>query len=168
MAKSGKHPNLIYPVKGGIFTHILHDGNDGRDTYIPIEPIVGEDLDKLMIEIEKRLLDISELLNLKAIASDEERRKRILQNIDLVVTTTDRPTSFLNKLPFRSKIKPLVVTPAQLRSLKYMMVRDKLGMGMLEGIVTDKYVEDISCSGMGSVFIEHKIFKSLKSAVSFP
>ena len=33
--------------------------------------------------------------------------------------------------------------------------------------MADPYIEDISCSGLGRMFIEHKIFKSLKSAVNF-
>jgi flagellar protein FlaI len=34
-------------------------------------------------------------------------------------------------------------------------------------MVHDPYVEDISCSGLGTIFIEHKIFRSLKTVVSF-
>ena len=48
-----------------------------------------------------------------------------------------------------------------------MFVRDKVKMGILEPIISDPYIEDISCSGMGNIFIEHKIFKSLKSTINF-
>jgi flagellar protein FlaI len=34
-------------------------------------------------------------------------------------------------------------------------------------LIDDKYIEDISCSGVGYVFLEHKIFKSLKSTIYF-
>jgi flagellar protein FlaI len=40
-------------------------------------------------------------------------------------------------------------------------------LGILDPLVSDKYVEDISCSGTGTIFIEHKIFKSLKTVISF-
>ena len=33
--------------------------------------------------------------------------------------------------------------------------------------IRDKYIEDISCSGLGPIFIEHKIFKGLKSVIEF-
>jgi archaeal flagellar protein FlaI len=164
---ANKNPNVIYPVKGGIFTHILHDTNDGRDTYIPIEPNIGQNLEPLLKEIEKRLLDMSEFLNLTTVSSDEARKAIILQCLDQVVTTADKKASLMSKMPFRSKTQPLVVTPSQLRNIKYLIVRDKIGLGMLDPIVSDKYVEDISCSGMGSVFVEHKIFKSLKTVVNF-
>jgi flagellar protein FlaI len=40
-------------------------------------------------------------------------------------------------------------------------------MGVIEPLIADPYIEDISCSGLGSIFIEHKIFKSLKSTITF-
>jgi flagellar protein FlaI len=58
-------------------------------------------------------------------------------------------------------------TQADLESLKYMVVRDKVGMGPLEPLITDSWIEDISCSGIGPVYIEHKIFGGLKSSINF-
>jgi len=47
------------------------------------------------------------------------------------------------------------------------MVRDKVGLGVLEPFIHDPYIEDISCSGLGNIFIEHKIFESLKAPIVF-
>ena len=43
-----------------------------------------------------------------------------------------------------------------------------MGLGVLQPLLEDSYIEDISCSGLGNIFIEHKIFKSLKSSIYFP
>jgi flagellar protein FlaI len=51
--------------------------------------------------------------------------------------------------------------------LKYIILRDKLGMGVLEPLIRDNNIEDISCSGLGSIFIEHKIFSSLRTSFGF-
>ena len=59
------------------------------------------------------------------------------------------------------------VSPQELEGIKYLFVRDKVKMGILDPIIIDPYIEDISCSGMGNIFIEHKIFKSLKSTINF-
>ena len=59
------------------------------------------------------------------------------------------------------------MTRVQLESLRYQLVRDKEGMGVLEPLIMDPYLEDISCSGVGSLFLEHKIFKSLKTNITF-
>jgi len=37
----------------------------------------------------------------------------------------------------------------------------------MDPLIVDPYIEDISCSGLGKIFIEHKIFKSLVSTVDF-
>ena len=34
-------------------------------------------------------------------------------------------------------------------------------------LIVDPNIEDISCSGMGKLFIEHKVFKSLQSSITF-
>ena len=40
-------------------------------------------------------------------------------------------------------------------------------MGILEPLIRDTNIEDISCSGLGSLFIEHKVFNSLRTAFAF-
>ncbi|MCB8988264.1 MAG: type II/IV secretion system ATPase subunit [Ardenticatenaceae bacterium] len=39
--------------------------------------------------------------------------------------------------------------------------------GPLQPLLLDPYIEDISCSGVGAIFVEHKIFKSLQTTISF-
>ncbi|MDD5093394.1 MAG: type II/IV secretion system ATPase subunit [Dehalococcoidia bacterium] len=59
------------------------------------------------------------------------------------------------------------LTPDEIEAVKYLVVREKVGVGVLEPLVHDIYVEDVSCSGLGRIFIEHKVFKSVKTAISF-
>ena len=54
-----------------------------------------------------------------------------------------------------------------MQAIKYLFVRNKLGLGAMDPLIVDPYIEDISCSGLGNIFIEHKIFKSLVSTVDF-
>jgi len=54
-----------------------------------------------------------------------------------------------------------------MEALKYIFVRDKIGFGLLSPLLLDPYIEDISCSGVGHIFIEHKIFNSLEAAIVF-
>ena len=51
--------------------------------------------------------------------------------------------------------------------MRYLMVRDKEGMGPLQPLIQDILIEDISCSGVGGLFLEHKIFKSVKATITF-
>ena len=180
-------PNLIYPIKDGVFSHIIYDHGDGRNTYIPIEPTLTHNIDHLLLEVEKRLLDMSDKLGGFNIKTMDEKRAAFLQCIDEICVIKGRnpvenpgkpdprgngkakgALGLMDRISVNTRIKPLEVTPRQLAEIKYLIVRDKVGLGVLDPIVYDKYVEDVSCSGMGVIFLEHKIFKSLKTVVNFP
>ena len=47
------------------------------------------------------------------------------------------------------------------------MVRDKVGLGALQPLIQDPNIEDVSCSGLGPLFVEHKVFDSLRSNITF-
>ena len=74
---------------------------------------------------------------------------------------------FVRKLIDRASKNRLILSKSDLGVLKYILTRDKLGMGVLEPMIRDTNIEDISCSGLGSLFVEHKIFKSLRTALEF-
>ena len=150
--------NIIYPVSGDIFIHML-SGQDGeRDDYIPIEPGMSQDLGEILDNIEEKLLNIAD--DLSDASTDDEKREAILKCLSKVCAIS------ANGLNQRSNGK-VRVTPEQMESLKYLIIREKLGMGILEALIHDPNIEDISCSGVGQIFVEHKIFKSLKSAITF-
>jgi flagellar protein FlaI len=59
------------------------------------------------------------------------------------------------------------VSQEELEALRYLLLRDKDGMGNIQPLISDPYIEDVSCSGVGSIFIEHKVFGGLKTRISF-
>lgn len=65
------------------------------------------------------------------------------------------------------KLQKISLTPEEFSAIKYLMIRDKVGMGVLEPLLLDSNIEDISCSGLGRIFVEHKVFSSLKTTISF-
>ncbi|RLC91827.1 MAG: secretion system protein E [Chloroflexi bacterium] len=157
------HPHVIYPVTDNVFAHIYPDYHDGRDIYISVEPVLFQNLEPLMLELEKRLLDMAD--SLSAMNTDEEKKKAFFSCIERSFTTRPEPRGLLRLLGRRDR--RIRVTPRQLEGLRYLVVRDKIGLGILEPLVHDPYVEDISCSGVGTIFIEHKVFRSLKTTISF-
>ncbi|MFN8597039.1 MAG: type II/IV secretion system ATPase subunit [Anaerolineae bacterium] len=145
--------NLIYPTaEGGLFIHIYPDPKGARDRYIPIEPHLTVDLDAIIPQVEVKLLDWVETIG--AAETKEEKEAALLKAIDASIS--------LNGTPNRVK-----VTPRELEALKYILLRDKVGFALLAPMLLDKYIEDISCSGIGHIFIEHKIFKSVEAAITF-
>ena len=169
--KDKKNLNLIYPVEGGLYVHVMDDPEGGRAYYIAVEPTLssGNNGQKLMGEIETWLLDFSEEFDG---ADEPEQQREVLERL-LERLTDDHQSDesglrgLVRGLIKRSTASHLKVSSANLKVIKYLMVRDKLGLGMLEPMIRDVNIEDISCSGLGALFIEHKIFDSLRTSFEF-
>lgn len=168
--------NLIYRVSDNIYVHVYTEPGGGRPIYIPIEPSLTQDMSQVLPEVESKLVDVAG--GMSAAESDVERKEAILKLVDRVcVVHRNGPTTSSSnvkdgkdsggngsKVATKAKVQ---VTPEQLEAIKYLMVRDKVGMGTIDVMIRDTYIEDISCSGLGSIFLEHKIFKGVKSAITF-
>ena len=163
--------NLIYPVEGGLFIHVIDDPDGGRKFYIAIEPKFAENRDeeKLVRKVEMEMLNYA----MEFEGADTEQQKReVLEGILERINSNDSDDKSGLMGTLRNLIKKAAeggvsLGSADMKVLKYLMVRDKIGMGILEPLVRDTYIEDISCPGLGSLFIEHKIFDSLRTAFEF-
>ncbi len=169
-----EHPNLIYPVSDDTFIHIYPDLEDPRNYYIAIEPSTGMDLEDLLKKVERRLLDFVDIL--AQAQTTEEKVLALMQAVEqscVVKGGGHSGNGSKNKrrggLFHRGSGHQgrLAVTARELETLKYVILRDKIGMGALEPLIKDSNIEDISCSGIGPVFVEHKVFKGLKSSIDF-
>ncbi len=166
-----KTPNYIYPTNNeGVFIHVAYDPDGIRNSYVPVEPCLIKDYTRLVRQVESKLLDIRG--DLLASDGETDRKAQLLRWVDRVTVTGNRRRSnspgffqFLRKGAVN--VRPLRVTRQELWGIKYIYIRDKYGLGPLEALISDPYIEDISCSGLGHIFIEHKIFKSLRSAIAF-
>ena len=61
----------------------------------------------------------------------------------------------------------IILTKVEYQAIEYLLIRDKIDMGVLKPFLSDSNIEDISCDGVGPIFIEHKVFKGLKSVIEF-
>ena len=183
-----KSKNLIYPAREGIFVHVLDDPDKVRDWYIGIEPDLDHpEIRAILSEVEESLLDFTDEFD--AAKTDEDLVRVLRMSIDRIFgvsssseddsgETTNNAGSggipFLSRLFKRGKsggkgnlnVK-WALTDEDLKGLKYSLVKEKVGIGILQPLIFDEYIEDISCSGLGSFFIEHKIFKSLRCSFGF-
>ncbi|MFN8528034.1 MAG: type II/IV secretion system ATPase subunit [Anaerolineae bacterium] len=151
--------NLIYPIKENLYVHIFPDPAGARDHYISIEPTTVCNIDDLMPQIDSRLVAWAE--DIGRTEDKEEKKAFILQLIERICTAEPMPTT--------TKPKPgmMYLTQQQLNAVNYRVLRDKIGLGVLQPLLLDPYIEDISCSGVGHIFIEHKIFSSVQSSIMF-
>ena len=170
--KDKKKLNLIYPVEGGLYIHIANDPEGGRTFYISIEPRLEGDKNEtaLLREIEQHLLELAD--QFEGVDTVEDRRE-VLERLlgEICSSSPDEGSSgigaMLKKLFKKARSGGPKLNNRDLAVVKYLMVRDKLGMGILEPMMRDTNIEDISCSGLGSLFIEHKVFDSLRTSFEF-
>ncbi len=176
-AHGAKDPrNIIYQVTDKIFVHVLSNEGADRDWYIPIEPGFGLDMAPVMRQVETRLIDIAG--DLEEAQTDEERTEGIKKCLEKICAVGERGVPAGaggrgngkedgrngNTVHSNGRVH---VTPDEFEALNYLVIRDKVGMGILESIIRDTNIEDISCSGVGNVFIEHKVFRALSAAITF-
>ncbi len=171
-----KHRNLIYPVSSQILIHVWSALGEERDLYIPVEPslphtLTGsvEVLERKLAEVEEKLLDMAPMF--AHANSHEEREAAILESLEKICEVSEynsgaRKLFSLGGL-FTKKTSKVSVTPREFEAIKYLVLRDKVGLGILEPMIRDKHIEDISCSGLGPIFLEHKIFKGMRTAIAF-
>jgi flagellar protein FlaI len=176
--KGTKDPNLIYQVGGGVFVHVLANPEDVRDYYIALEPSLVDAQDNTLDEIELRLADFVE--ELEGIADPSKRLEIIMGIVDRLVTVSgssdNKPAPNKNNgngkkplfLKSQGKAKDKInITTFQYNSLRYLLRRKLEGMGILDPMILDPNIEDISCSGLGNIFVEHKIFGGLRASIGF-
>ena len=169
--KSKEELNLIYPVDGGVFVHVMDDPEGGRAFYISVEPRLSPGVEeaKLKRQIQTQLMD--QVMRFAGANTPEEQREVLERLLDEMCRSQPTDESglrgFIRKVIKKSSSSGLGMSERDLKVIKYIMVRDKLGMGMLEPLIRDINIEDISCSGLGSMFVEHKVFDSLRTAFEF-
>ncbi len=175
--KGKKNPNLIYPAGGEVFVHVLANPEDVRDHYIPVEPSMSDGQEGLLEEIEQRLADYVD--DLEGITDAVKRLEVVMKIVDKVVVVRsgggqkvaagsgkrNGKSGFLNS-GSRGKEK-IVINPVQYTSLRYLLRRKLEGLGMLQPLIDDPNIEDISCSGLGNIFVEHKILGGLRTSIGF-
>ncbi|HJX13529.1 MAG TPA: type II/IV secretion system ATPase subunit [Dehalococcoidales bacterium] len=193
--KGTKDPNLIYNVGGGVFIHVLANLNDIRDYYIAVEPSLIDAQEKSLDDIELRLADYVE--ELEGVADSSKRLEIIMGIVDRIVIVSGRksaepepekekaegggdkkkgegeggkkkgekkPRFLKSKGGTKGKVH---ITQFQYNTLRYLLRRKLEGMGALDPMILDPNIEDISCSGLGNIFVEHKIFGGLRASIGF-
>ena len=195
--KSMENPNIIYPVNETTFIHIFPDPDDVRNWYIPIEPSFLHSVKEILPVIEEKLIDMIDVLEEEPVTQQAriEVLKNFIQQLVYVQqpgevidesllaggTAKDLKSRIITFLSsdIGAPAKPqtsgrpeladgrIILTQQEYKALEYMIIRDKIEMGTLKPFLSDRYIEDITCDGVGPIFIEHKIFKGLKSVVGF-
>jgi len=133
--------------------------------------------DKERAEVLKKMLatvaitkpknvDIAQFVGNSAQQQDLKSKMVKFLNTDFTAQKKMKDTKKKHQVPLTPDGK-VILTNEEYRAIEYLLIRDKIDMGVLKPFLSDPYIEDISCDGVGPIFIEHKIFKGLKSVIEF-
>ena len=168
--KKAPNINVIYPIGDNLYIHVyMPPGGtvSGYRKYVVIEPPRPP---RALVELVEE--KIAELVTEKDISRDEEERKKLLlkfleQSVDIVDSPVNYNEMLLRKRMGKLKLKKVPVYRRDYDILRYYLIRDKVGLGVLEPFIKDMYIEDISCDGVGYIYIVHKIFGPLETSIEF-
>ena len=140
----------IYPVNPPYsYIQIIYDHSTHEYTYRVLEPVLTEPEIELLKELKERLFETLDI-NTKDISKEEA-------GIKLRAAANDIIQDFGIKL-----------TPVQREIILYNMHKEFLGDGLIDAIMHDKYIEDISCDGVHStLFVYHSNYESMKTTLSY-
>ena len=161
--KKLKKVNIIYPVGERIFIHVYTPPRgiiSGYRKYIAIEPPRPDPRLEELVEIK-----LADVITEGDIAEDiEEKKKILLSKLEKIIRIVDTPVNY-------DKVKPSVrKIPVERRMyeyLRYYLIRDKVGLGILEPFLRDPWIEDITAKGIGFIYLVHKIFGPLETNIEF-
>ncbi len=157
-----ENPNFIYPVGDPIFIHISRGDNGENIKYQVIMPELGEEEKELYDTILDRIIEIAHTSKIPN--TMEELREILLGLYNEVVEVKEKyeKPNFLHMLG-----KKVALTEEQFHIIQFHLIKDRLGYGRLEPLLRDIHIEDISCVGVGAIWIIHKIFGSTESTIIF-
>ncbi|MCD6592224.1 MAG: type II/IV secretion system ATPase subunit [Thaumarchaeota archaeon] len=163
--KYRKTVNVIYPVGDPIFIHVYSRRPGQRPMYVIVQPAGRERLGELLDLVDELIIDlVDEDLGFET----PEEQERILKDLLGRVVET-RPGMRLGEyeLVGRGSRRRLIVGYETYRVLEYNLVLEKVRLGLLEPFIRDPYIEDVSCDGVGPIFVEHKVFGSCETNLRF-
>ncbi len=149
--KNLKDVNVTYPlIEGYVLVRVVWDKEEKILKYEVLEPSLSEEERKLLSEISENLMELIEVS--PSLIKEEKRMLEYLR---------EKVVKIIEDLG-------LDIGFEAYEKLMYFVYRDFVGMGKIEPLMLDPFIEDISCDGINvPVYIVHRVYGSLKTNVVF-
>ncbi len=170
--KGEEFPNIMYPVGDPIFIHILRRPGENETQYIAVEPQLMPHEQEMFNKISDQLIKIAHTMDTSETTED---LSDILVKLmgDLVEVEGKRLESGRKKGAIENIMSQLGgggrirMTQQEYEKIKYFLIRERVGYGILEPLLRDPYIEDIHCIGVARVYTIHKIFEMVATNIIF-
>jgi flagellar protein FlaI len=140
----------LYPVNEPYaYVRVTYDSTTHEYTYNVLEPVLTPAEQELFGEIKERLF---ETLNITTRdLTRDEARKALRDSANTVIA------DYGIHLP-----------PLGREKILYHVEKEFLGDGLIDPVMHDKYIEDISCDGVDSyIFVYHTTYESMKTSLVY-
>ena len=140
----------LYPVNEPYaYVRITYDKGSNEYIYNVVEPELNDAEKELYAEIEQRLFETLDV-NTKSISPDEARdtlKKAVLEIL---------------------RDYGIKLTPEKREKIIYSINKNFIGDGLIDPLMHDKYIEDISCDGLNTpIFVFHSNYESLQTNLMY-
>jgi flagellar protein FlaI len=152
--KFPKRPGIeeieYYPVNEPYaYIRIIYDHSTHEYTYEVLEPLLSPAETDLFTELKERIFERLDV--------DTRDIVREVAQKTLNTVTDDIVSDY-----------SIHLTPVQREKILYNMRKEFLGNGMIDPIMHDKYIEDISCDGVNShIFVYHTRYESMRTNIMY-
>jgi len=140
----------VYPVNEPFaYVRVVYDNSTLEYTYRVLEPSINKEEQDLIDEVKQGVLDRLDV-NMSAV-NKEKATNLLLEYIDIVLA------DYHISLP-----------PAQHAKLLYHIEKEYLGDGLIDPLMHDTNIEDISCDGVNQpLFLFHRKYESLQTDIVY-
>jgi flagellar protein FlaI len=140
----------VYPVNEPYaYVRILYDDSTMEYTYEIIEPVLTADENDLMEEVKQGVLERLDI-NMGNVTK-EKAQKALAKYIDEVLSDYH-----------------IRLSPCQHAKMMYHIEKEYLGDGVIDAVMHDPNVEDISCDGVNSpIFLFHRKYESVQTSLVY-
>ncbi len=137
-------------VEGFAYAHIKWDPKEHMLIYHVIEPKLSDEEREILEEISRAIVEVADI-DPNLIKDKKEGESYLEEKAREVIAELG-----------------LDLSEEQLKKLMYYIKRNFLGLGRIEPLMRDKYLEDIACDGVGiPIYVCHKLYGSIKTNIVF-
>ncbi|KHO48124.1 MAG: ATPase, type IV secretory pathway VirB11 component like protein [archaeon GW2011_AR5] len=146
-----KGGNLVYPLlRPYAYANIRYDNKENTLIYDVIEPRLNEREQFMLNKLHEGLIQIIDVS-----LGDIKERDKVLNFLEKSVNR------LLDEYNFKLTEKEYV-------KVMYFIFRDLVGLNKIEALMSDPYIEDIGCDGVGiPVYVVHQKFGSVKTNIVY-
>ncbi|NLA38302.1 MAG: type II/IV secretion system ATPase subunit [Methanomicrobiales archaeon] len=140
----------LYPVNEPYaYVRVTYDATTHEYTYHVLEPVLTPGEQELFGEIKERLFETLNIAT-RDITRDEARNA-LRDAANTIITDYG-----------------IHLEPPGREKILYHVEKEFLGNGLIDPVMHDAYIEDISCDGVGNViFVYHTTYESMKTSLAY-